>query len=94
MTPDAVGKEASSPSTKQITILVNQRPFHLDEATLTPERIRALAGAPAGYEVWKVVKSPDPEGQLPIDDVQVLEPVDVKSGERFRVLPPGIFGGP
>jgi hypothetical protein len=31
-------------------------------------------------------------GQLPKDDIQVTGRVEVKSGDRFRVVPPRTFG--
>jgi len=75
-----------------ITILINQKPYHVDQATLSPLDFRNLVHAPGDYEVWRIVKSPDPEGQLPVDDEQITGPVTVRSGERFRVVPPGTFG--
>jgi hypothetical protein len=77
---------------ERLTILVNGRPHHVNKPHLTAEEIRALVNAPGDYEVWKVVRDPDPEGQLPVDDQQVTEAVDIKSGDRFRVVPPGTFG--
>jgi uncharacterized protein (DUF3820 family) len=81
-----------APHPAPITIIVNQRPFHLDHETVSPEEFRKLVGLPEAYEVWKIVKDPDPEGQLPVDDLQITTAVTVKSGERFRVVPPGTFG--
>lgn len=78
----------------KITILVNQQPHHIDSDTVDDTLLRQLAGAPDEYEAWQVVKSPDPEGQLPVDDVQVTKEIAVKSGDRFRVVPPGTFGCP
>lgn len=78
--------------TKQITILINQRPFHLEDKTLDPAGFRELVGAPDDYEVWRIEGNPDPEGQLPEDDEQVMGPTEVRSGQRFRVVPPGTFG--
>jgi hypothetical protein len=75
-----------------VTILVNQKPHHLDSPDITPEKLRELAGLPQDYEVWRVVGSPDPDGQLPKDDVQITSPITVQNGERFRVVPPGTFG--
>ena len=75
-----------------ITIIVNQRPFHLDATSLSATDIRSLVEAPDDYEVWKTVNNPDPEGQLPVDDVQITDSIEVKSGDRFRVVPPGTFG--
>jgi translation elongation factor EF-G len=77
---------------EKITININQRPVHFDQSVITPEQFRSAVSAAADYEVWKIVKDPDPEGQLPLDDVQITAPVEVKSGERFRVVPPGTFG--
>ncbi len=79
-------------SEHKITILINERPYHFDKASLSPEEIRGAVGAPGEYEVWHVIKSPDPEGQLPKDDVLVTAPIDIKSGDKFRVVPPGTFG--
>lgn len=77
---------------KKITIIINQRPFHFDKTTLSPDEFRATVSAPGDYEVWRIVKDPDPEGQLPVDDVQITAPAEIKSGERYRVVPPGTFG--
>lgn len=77
---------------QKTTILINQRPFHFEKMTLAPQDFRDKVGAPSDYEVWQIVKDPDPEGQLPVDDVQITAPTDIKSGERFRVVPPGTFG--
>jgi hypothetical protein len=79
---------------KKVTILINQHAFHLDRTTVSPQEFRDLVHAPADYEVWEIVKDPDPEGQLPVDDVQVTQPVEVKSGQRYRVVPQGTFGSP
>lgn len=77
----------------KINIIINQRPFKFDTNTITPQEIRAAVDATANYEVWQIVKSPDPEGQLPVDDIQITSTITVKSGDRFRVVPPGTFGG-
>ncbi len=76
----------------KITIHVNQTPFHLEQTTISADEIRRLIQAPADYEVWKVIKSPDPEGQLPVDDLLVTGNIEIKSGDKFRVVPPGTFG--
>ena len=41
------------PHSNQITILVNNKPFHLDDNKVAPEQLRALVDLPADYEVWK-----------------------------------------
>lgn len=76
----------------KVTIHINQRPFHFEKSTLTPQEIREQVNAPSDYEVWLVIKDPDPEGQLPVDDVLITGPVEIKSGQHFRVVPPGTFG--
>lgn len=77
---------------ERVTIIVNQHPYHLDTNTADADLIRGLVGAPAEYEVWKIEGAPDPEGQLPVDDIQVTGTIEVKNGDRFRVVPPGTFG--
>jgi hypothetical protein len=77
---------------QRITIIINQRPHHLDSPLLLPEDFRRLSGSPGDYEIWRIVHAPDPEGQLPIDDIQVTGQLTVESGWRFRVVPPGTFG--
>ncbi len=77
---------------KKITIHINQKPYHFEVSTLTPEDFRNAVGAPEDHEVWRIVKSPDPEGQLPVDDIQITGPVKIENGQRYRVVPPGTFG--
>jgi hypothetical protein len=77
---------------QNITILINQEPFHLKNLLVTAVEMREKAGAPGEYQVWHIVKSPDPEGQLPLDDIMITDSIEVKSGDRFRVVPPGTFG--
>lgn len=77
---------------EHITIIVNQVTHHITSSTITAAYLRELAGAGPDYEVWKVVKTPDPEGQLPVDDIQIKDSTTVKSGDKFRVVPPGTFG--
>lgn len=76
----------------KVTILVNQKPYHVDKTVLTADEIRTLVGAAPDYEVWKTIKDPDPEGQLPKDDLLIKGEIEVKSGDKFRVVPPGTFG--
>jgi len=76
----------------KVTIHINKRPFHFDKDTLTPQEFRDQVNAPADYEVWLIVKDPDPEGQLPVDDIQITSAVQIKNGQRYRVVPPGTFG--
>jgi len=77
-----------------ITILINQQPHHYDVEELGPNDFRQAVSAPNDYEIWQVVGAPDPEGQLPEDDVQITSTVSITSGQRYRVVPPGTFGRP
>lgn len=76
----------------KITIHINQTVFHFEVTHLTPEDFRKAVAASPDYEVWLVVHSPDPEGQLPIDDIQITAQVEIKNGQKYRVVPPGTFG--
>lgn len=78
--------------TDKITILVNNKPYHVDIDTISADEIRTLVSVPTDYEVWKTIKDPDPEGQLPVDDIQITGSIEIKSGDKFRVVPPGTFG--
>lgn len=77
---------------KKITILINQKPYHFEKSELTPQEFRDAVGAPNDHEVWLINKSPDPEGQLPVDDIQITAPVQIENGQRYRVVPAGTFG--
>jgi hypothetical protein len=77
---------------KKITIHINQKPYHFEKSVLTPQDFRDAVGAPNDYEIWLIKKSPDPEGQLPKDDVQITGPVQIENSQRYRVVPPGTFG--
>lgn len=77
---------------KKITIHINKKVYHVDKEALTREEFIELAGAPSDYEVWKIVGSADPEGQLPQNDIQVTTSIEIKNGDKFRVVPPGTFG--
>ena len=77
---------------KKITIHINQTPYHFEESQLSPQDFRNAVAASADYEVWLINKSADPEGQLPVDDVQITTSVEIKDGQRYRVVPPGTFG--
>lgn len=76
----------------KITILINRHPYQFDTETLGPGQIRGAVDAPPNYEVWQIIRDPDPEGQLPTDDEQIIDSIKVKNGDRFRVVPPGTFG--
>jgi len=77
---------------QNIPIIINQQPYHFEETTLSPNDFRKAVGAPEDHEVWLIRKNPDPEGQLPVDDLQITNSIEIKSGQRYRVVPPGTFG--
>lgn len=74
------------------TVIINEKPYHFDTSRLCPDDFRKAVGADADYEVWMVVGRADPEGQLPKDDIQIKDCLEVKSGTRVKVVPPGTFG--
>ena len=78
-----------SQTNTKTTILINMTPFHFEQTTLSPDDFRQAVDLPTDYEVWRIVHNPDPEGQLPIDDVQITGSVTIENGERYRVVPPG-----
>lgn len=77
---------------KKVTIHINQRVFHEEREILSPDDFRNLVNLPSDYEVWKIIKSPDPEGQIPVDDIQITSPIEIQNGDKFRVVPSGTFG--
>ena len=77
---------------QQITIIINKKPFHFIQDTISAEEIRNKVDADPDYEVWLIVESPDPEGQLPVNDLLITGEIEIKNGMRFRVVPPGTFG--
>ena len=77
---------------KKITIIINKKPFHFTQNIISAEIIRGKVEADPDYEVWLIIKEPDPEGQLPKNDQLITGDIEIKSGMRFRVVPPGTFG--
>jgi len=76
----------------KITILINQKPYHVETDSLTGAEIKGLADGPSDYLVVLVVKDPDPVAggdDKIIGDNQVVQ---LKSGMRFRIVNPGTFG--
>lgn len=69
----------------EIRIYVNNQPFKTEEHELTGAQIKALAGIPANYELFRI------EGQqsLPINND---ERVRLHEDEHFRAIPSGTFG--
>lgn len=77
---------------KKTTIHVNNVVHHLSQTEITASELRDLSQSPADYEVTKIVGAPDPEGQPLTDDLVITGSIAIKSGDKFRVVPPGTFG--
>ena len=73
-------------------IKINGQQFFTEKDTLSADEIRQFISAPSDYEVWKIIGQPDPEGQLPTDDLQITGSTEIHSGYHFRVVPSGTFG--
>jgi hypothetical protein len=69
----------------QITIYVNNQAFKTDSHELTGARIKALAGIPVEYELFRV------EGQNSVS-VGNDQLVHLHENEHFRAIPSGTFG--
>ncbi|MBS3925962.1 MAG: multiubiquitin domain-containing protein [Nitrosarchaeum sp.] len=81
-----------SPPEKQITILINQKPFHVTSSSLTGKEIKELANEPLEKLLVKVVEAPDPVAGG--DDIIIGndDTVELKSGMRFRIVNAATFG--
>lgn len=90
----ATGDDGKHDDKHDVRIFINKLPFTFERSTLEPKDFREKVKAPEDYEVWKIVKEADPEGKLPVDDIQITGPIAVHNGEHFRVVPPGTFGAP
>lgn len=69
----------------EITIYVNNNPFKTPEKEPTGSQIKALAGVPPDYELFRV------EGgkSVPVGND---ERVKLHENEHFRAIPSGTFG--
>jgi hypothetical protein len=56
-------------------ILINQKPYDVDNQFITGAQIKALAGSPANYGVWLKVNGPEPDQQIADgQEVDLAEP--------------------
>jgi len=76
---------AKEPGKHEIRIYVNNQPFETAEDELAGSQIKALAGIPAEYELFRV------EGQnsVPVGNDQRVR---LHENEHFRAIPSGSFG--
>lgn len=76
-------------SNTHITIHVNNKVFQTDQASMTGAEIKALANVPAGYELFLVH---DQGGAKPDEQIPSDRRVELRSGMKFRAIPPGNQG--
>ncbi len=72
-----------------ITILINDQPYHVNKSAMTGAEIKALASIPDENRLFLDV--PGGADDIFIPDDQTVE---LKSGEKFYDMPPGVHGAP
>jgi hypothetical protein len=77
----------SQAKTKQITIIINHRPFHFDTAEVPLAELKERAGIPAANLLFLEV--PGPADDVPIAEGSV---VHIQPGQHYYDMPPGNFG--
>jgi Multiubiquitin len=55
---------------QKFKIMIDQKPFEVEEQFITGVQIKAIVGAPANYGVWLKVNGPDPDKEI-ADNEQV-----------------------
>lgn len=75
-----------------ITILINNKPYHVTKSQMTGREIKELAGGPMDYLLVLVVKAPDPTAGGDDQNIGDDQTVAFKSGMRFRIVNPAVFG--
>ena len=75
-----------------ITILINNKPFKAPKPQMSGREIKELGGGPLEYLLVLVVKDPDPVAGGDDKIINDNDAVDLKSGLRFRIVNPAIFG--
>lgn len=83
-TPAIATDDAHTPT---INIFINDTKYQVTERTMTGAQIAALAGIPAGNQIFLEVPGPGEDRPVGRD-----EPVELKSGMRFYDVPPGNLG--
>lgn len=74
-------------SRKRIRIFVNDQPYFAPESAMTGQGLLAMAGLPAGNQLFLAV--PGHGEDLPVDP---NEPFELKPGMKFYDVPVGTFG--
>jgi hypothetical protein len=88
-----MAKEDKDPKEHKITILINNKPCEAPKPVMTGLEIKQLGGGPLDYWLILIVKSVDPAAGGDDKQIQDAEIVELKSGMRFRIVPPATFGG-
>ena len=55
---------------KKYKILIDQKPFEVEEQFITGAQVKAKVGVPATYGVWLKINGPDPDKEI-ADNEQV-----------------------
>ena len=58
---------------KKYKILIDQKPFEVDERYITGSQIKTIVGAPANYGVWLKTNGPEPDKEISNDEQVDLE---------------------
>jgi Multiubiquitin len=77
--------EMANDERPEITIYVNNEPFKTAERELTGGQIKALAGIPSEYELFRV----DGQHTIPVGNDDHIR---LHENEQFRAIPSGTFG--
>lgn len=77
---------------EKITILINQKPYHVAKPEMTGRELKELAAGPLQYLLVLVVGKPD---EVAGGDDKIInddQAVSLESGMRFRIVNPATFG--
>jgi hypothetical protein len=76
---------ADERSRHEVTVFVNNQALRTDESELTGAQIKALAGIPPEYELFRV----EGDKSFPVGNDEL---VHLHDQEHFRAIPSGTFG--
>jgi hypothetical protein len=72
-----------------ITIVINDRPYHVHVEEMTGLQIKQLAGIPENNLLFRETHGPGDDEKIENNSV-----VQLHDGDKFYDMPPGNFGGP
>jgi hypothetical protein len=70
-------------------IYIENQPHELEGDDVSAEQIRSLGGVPADNKVFRETAGDDPDPEIP-----PVGKFEVRHGEKFYAVPPGVFGSP